>query len=75
MVGRYKLAAPVLKTGSRDEREVGALPTPSANLMNEECDLCHDFFHLDEILFNGVQFLCYKCRGEKEFSFLGDLFQ
>jgi hypothetical protein len=29
--GRYKLAAPVLKTGSA-RAEVGALPTPSANL-------------------------------------------
>src|SRR2546429_8076939 len=28
--GRYKLAAPVLKTGSA-RAEVGALPTPSAN--------------------------------------------
>ena len=31
--GRYKLAAPVSKTGSV-RTEVGALPTPSANLTN-----------------------------------------
>src|SRR5882762_6333709 len=32
--GRYKLAAPVLKTGSA-RAEVGALPTPSAILRSE----------------------------------------
>jgi hypothetical protein len=31
MAGRYKLAASVLKTESRDKREVGAIPTPSAS--------------------------------------------
>jgi hypothetical protein len=32
--GRYKLAAPVLKTGSA-HAEVGALPTPSASLRHD----------------------------------------
>jgi len=27
----------------------------------EECDLCHDLFRLWDIVYNGTQFLCFKC--------------
>ena len=32
----------------------------------ETCDLCHDEFHLSQIMFNGVQFLCPKCRSNNK---------
>jgi hypothetical protein len=28
----------------------------------EECDLCHDHFYIGDIDYNGIQYLCYKCR-------------
>src|SRR5262247_714413 len=42
--GRYKLAAPVLKTGSA-RAEVGALPTPSANSQNLNERKFHEACH------------------------------
>ena len=31
----------------------------------EECDLCHDIFHLSQIELAETQFLCGRCRREE----------
>jgi len=42
--------------------------SPSAVL--EECDCCHDVNGVSDTEFNGVQFLCRKCRSRDCGNFL-----
>jgi formylmethanofuran dehydrogenase subunit E len=41
--------------------EIPLIGLPKSSTL-EECDLCHDEFHLTEIEYNGKQFLCERCR-------------
>jgi len=62
--GRYKLAAPVSKTGSVTT-EVGALPTPSANTQPMEFLWKTETMHFVQALFHVLSFVgCMASRTE-----------
>jgi len=42
------------------------LLTVPDHAVREECDLCHDYFYIGDIEYNGIQYLCYKCRSTWE---------